>query len=225
MIILRDSCGSFTLYLGLLDWRKGKHILAPEPVKHPWRIWVNSIGINPQKIPQSMNHEYNSWDVAYSSFMSPTLHWHHNGRDGFSNHETQPFTQAQIKENVKLCVTGLCVGNSPVTGEFPHKYPVKRKTFWWRHHDGLGMQHTLWTNVPTYIYSAESYTSSWNFGFIFNVALRYCTKLSRKICVSVLVEHTCMQVSRAKYCAQGFGPGCYTVIPLHLIPYVLRQRR
>ena len=25
----------------------------------------------------------------------------------------------QIKENTKLRVTGLCVGNSPVTGEFP----------------------------------------------------------------------------------------------------------
>ena len=32
---------------------------------------------------------------------------------------TQPFIQAQIKENIKIHVTGLCVGNSPVTGEFP----------------------------------------------------------------------------------------------------------
>ena len=31
----------------------------------------------------------------------------------------QPFIQAQIKENIKLRVTGLCEGNSPVTGEFP----------------------------------------------------------------------------------------------------------
>ena len=32
---------------------------------------------------------------------------------------TQLFIQAQIKENSKLRVTGLCGGNSPVTGEFP----------------------------------------------------------------------------------------------------------
>ena len=32
---------------------------------------------------------------------------------------TQPLIQAQIKDNIKLCVTGLCDGNSPVTGEFP----------------------------------------------------------------------------------------------------------
>ena len=32
---------------------------------------------------------------------------------------TQPFIQTQIKENIKLHVSGLCAGNSPVTGEFP----------------------------------------------------------------------------------------------------------
>ena len=31
----------------------------------------------------------------------------------------QPFVQAQFKENIKLRVTGLCDGNSPVTGGFP----------------------------------------------------------------------------------------------------------
>ena len=28
---------------------------------------------------------------------------------------------------LKLRVTGLCAGNSPVTGEFPHKWPITRK--------------------------------------------------------------------------------------------------
>ena len=32
---------------------------------------------------------------------------------------TQPFIQEQIKETSKLPVTGLCEGNSLVTGEFP----------------------------------------------------------------------------------------------------------
>ena len=32
---------------------------------------------------------------------------------------TQPFIEAQIKEISMLRVTGLCAGNSPVTGEFP----------------------------------------------------------------------------------------------------------
>ena len=31
------------------------------------------------------------------------------------------------KKTSKLRDTGLCAGNSPVTGEFPHKGPVTRK--------------------------------------------------------------------------------------------------
>ena len=33
------------------------------------------------------------------------------------------------KKTSKLRFTGLCEGNSPVTGEFPHKRPVTRKMF------------------------------------------------------------------------------------------------
>ena len=33
------------------------------------------------------------------------------------------------KKTSKLRVTGLCVGNSPGTGEFPAKWPVTRKMF------------------------------------------------------------------------------------------------
>ena len=52
------------------------------------------------------------------------MQWHHNELNGVSNHPAsrlfaQPFVQAQIKEKSKLRVTGLCEGNSPVTGEFP----------------------------------------------------------------------------------------------------------
>ena len=39
----------------------------------------------------------------------------------------QPFIQAQIKENIKLRITGLCEGNSPVNS--PQKGPVTRKMF------------------------------------------------------------------------------------------------
>ena len=38
---------------------------------------------------------------------------------------SQPFIQAQVKENIKA----PRAGNSPVTGEFPHKWPVMRKMF------------------------------------------------------------------------------------------------
>ena len=52
---------------------------------------------------------------------------------------TQPFIQTQIKENIKapLRVTGLCVGNSPGTGEFPAQMVsnAENVSIWWRHHE------------------------------------------------------------------------------------------
>ena len=74
-----------------------------------------------------------------------TLQWRHNGRDGVSNHQPHDcllnrLFKAQIKENIKTSkprVTGLCEGNSPVTGEFLAQRASNAENFsiWWRHHD------------------------------------------------------------------------------------------
>ena len=42
------------------------------------------------------------------------------------------------KKNLKLRVTGLCVVNSPVTGEFPAQMAsnAEKVSIWWRHHGG-----------------------------------------------------------------------------------------
>ena len=63
-----------------------------------------------------------------------TLRCRHNAYDGFSNH--QPYDgllnrlfRRRSKKTSKLRVTGLCEGNSPVTGEFPLQRPVTRKMF------------------------------------------------------------------------------------------------
>ena len=71
---------------------------------------------------------------------SMPLQWRHNRRDSVSNHQpcdsllNREFRH-RPKKTSKLRVTGLCVGNSPVTGEFPAKWPVTRNvSIWWRHH-------------------------------------------------------------------------------------------
>ena len=53
---------------------------------------------------------------------SNTLQWH-NGRYGISNHQSHDcllnrLFRRRSKKTSKLHITGLCVGNSPVTGEF-----------------------------------------------------------------------------------------------------------
>ena len=53
-----------------------------------------------------------------------SLHWCHNGQDGVSNHQPHDcllnrLFRCRSKKTSKLCVTGVCAGNSPVTGEIP----------------------------------------------------------------------------------------------------------
>ena len=54
------------------------------------------------------------------------LQWRYNEHDGVSNHQPH---YCLLNRLFKLRVTGLCEGNSPVTGEYPHKGPVMRIMF------------------------------------------------------------------------------------------------
>ena len=63
-----------------------------------------------------------------------TLERRHNGLESVSNHQPHDcflnrLFRRRSKKTSKLRVTGPCEGNSPGTGEFPHKWPVTRKCF------------------------------------------------------------------------------------------------
>ena len=70
-----------------------------------------------------------------------SLQWRHNERDGVSNHQPHhcllnSLFRRRSKKTPKLRVTGLCAGNSPVTGEFPTQMASNAEniSIWWRHH-------------------------------------------------------------------------------------------
>ena len=70
-----------------------------------------------------------------------TLQWLHNERDSVSNHRPHDcllnrLFRRRSKKTSKLHVTGLCDGNSPVTGEFPAQRAsnVEILSISWRHH-------------------------------------------------------------------------------------------
>ena len=74
--------------------------------------------------------------VQYSS-----LQWRPNGCDSVSSHQPHDCLLNRLfrhrsKITSKLRVTGLCGGNSPVTGEFPAQMAsnAENDSFWWRHH-------------------------------------------------------------------------------------------
>ena len=73
-------------------------------------------GFIPKQKEQSCSNE--------TFFRRKSLRWRQNERDGVSNHQSQDCLPNRLfrrrsKKTSKLRVTGLCVGNSPVTGEFP----------------------------------------------------------------------------------------------------------
>ena len=71
-----------------------------------------------------------------------TLQWRHNGHDGILNHQPHHCLPKRLfgyrsKKLSKLCITGLCAGNSLGTGEFPAQMASNEDTvsIWWRHHE------------------------------------------------------------------------------------------
>ena len=71
-----------------------------------------------------------------------TLHWRHNGRHSVSNHQPHHCLLDRLfkhnsKKTSKLRVTGLCAGNSPLTGDFPAQMAstAENVSIWWRHHE------------------------------------------------------------------------------------------
>ena len=85
-------------------------------------------------------------------FNGSALQWHHNERDGVSTHQPHDcllnrLFRCRSNKTSKLRVTGLCEGNSPLTGEFPTQRTsnAENVSIWWRHH----VYHSL--NMITYI--------------------------------------------------------------------------
>ena len=82
-------------------------------------------------------------DCVHSNKHLTSLLWRHNDRGGVSDHQPHDcllnrLFRRRSKKTSKLRVTGLCVGNSPGTGEFPAQRASNSEnaSIWWRHHVG-----------------------------------------------------------------------------------------
>ena len=80
-----------------------------------------------------------------------TLLWRHSGCDGVSDHQPHECllkrsSRHRSKKPSKLRVSGLYVGNSPGTGEFPAQMAsnAENVSFWWRHHEWRQSWQALW---------------------------------------------------------------------------------
>ena len=99
-----------------------------------------------------------------------SLQWRHNVQDSVSNHQPHDcllnhLFRRRSKKTSKLRVTGLCVGNSPGTGEFPAQMAsnAENVSIWWRLmcYKGPSMSYhfiQIWTAG-----SGKNHGSSWKF--------------------------------------------------------------
>ena len=81
------------------------------------------------------------WPELTSQDWRRAISLRHNGHDSVSNHQhtdclLNRLFRRRTKKTSKLRVTGLCVGNSPGTGEFPAQMAsnAENVSIWWRHH-------------------------------------------------------------------------------------------
>ena len=99
-------------------------MLAPINVQDVWGFWCQ------KRVSQA------------GVTASHTLQWRHNEHDGVSNYQPHHcllnlLFGRRSKKTSKLRVTGLCVGNSPGTGEFPAQMArnAENVSIWWRHNE------------------------------------------------------------------------------------------
>ena len=112
---------------------RGRQVLLPPVCSLSWLPAAQRA-----RASAAMILTYFSLNVALhrglSQSLNPSLQWRHNGHDSVSNHQAHDcllnrlFRRGPTKTS-KLRVTGLCAGNSPVTGDFPAQRPVTRKMF------------------------------------------------------------------------------------------------
>ena len=111
-------------------------------MKYPWRFPRKCMLYRPSKNCKcKVLMRYHSEEQLLDNDLH-TLLWGHNGRDGVSDHQSYDcllnrLFRCRPKKTSKLRITGLCEGNSPVTGEFPAQGASHAENvfIWWCHHD------------------------------------------------------------------------------------------
>ena len=130
------------------------------------------------------------------------LRWRHNEHDSVSNHQPRDcllnrLFRRRSKKTSKLRVTGLCVGNSPGTGEFPAQMAsnAEKVSIWWRHH---GMKYR-WAytllDMAAYIRCGQGSCKS-NWMDIYGLTMHSAKPIRRRIMSLVPIGQQCLHGMR-----------------------------
>ena len=116
----------------------------------PWRIITLYV-----LLPSNMSAHFSLDGDNYQG--TQTLQWRNNEHDGVSIHQPHHcllnrLLRRRSKKTSKLRVTGLCAGNSPMSGEFPAQMfsNAENISIWWRHYDGIWHVNILYSTIVKY---------------------------------------------------------------------------
>ena len=111
------------------------YLFCHEPLLLTRISWAKSVQLIWWSVPVNYpGAQMNRTSLTMTGYQGVTLQWRDNECDSVSNHQPHDCSlkclfRRRSKKTSKLHVTGLCEGNSPVTGEFPAQGPVTRKMF------------------------------------------------------------------------------------------------
>ena len=102
-------------------------------------LWCQEANWTVNKLLKTLCRLINSFVLHEMQLFLWPLHWRHNERDNVSNHQPHDcllnrLFRRRSKKTSKLRVTGLYVGTSPQTGEFPTQMASNAENvfIWWR---------------------------------------------------------------------------------------------
>ena len=158
-VLLWFGGGTFCQYPSVLLHWHGVNLKwrTPNQKKQSWRKWINASQEFAKTSQWNETHRHDiitatAFNISLGSafeiatmtvrfryfcacldFQNPLM-WRHNKRHGVSNHQRLYYLLNRLfrhtpKKISKLCVTGFCEGNPPVTGDSPNKEPVTRQCF------------------------------------------------------------------------------------------------
>ena len=117
---------------------------------HCWNHYVVTLSLLSSHFNSLGNSLGNRrWLKSALTSVIVALQWRHNEHDCVSNHRhldcsLDRLFRRRSKKTSKFCATGLCEGNSPVTGEFLSQRTsnAENVSIWWRHHGISSLGHT-----------------------------------------------------------------------------------
>ena len=145
-LIISDITAEFSIKMSSYQCRKSHNRIRQSynnlvfamgfPILVRWHLHIELGPSSP------MNHDLVMYWHSKDPFQPVmSLQWRHNGRNSVTTHQPHDCLLNRLfghrwKKTSKLRVTGLCVRNSPETGEFPTQMAsnAENVSIWWHHH-------------------------------------------------------------------------------------------